>query len=97
MNSKSGNELQGVKLITNNNKTHEMLCIICQKNKKEIPSIGIAAGRKIILKSAEKKMIWFWQEFDPQIQVIHLFIIQAIFAISHKSSPKRNHSMKMKV
>ena len=87
--------MQGVKLITNNNKTHETLCIICQKNK-EIPSIGIAAGRKIILKSAEKKMIWFWQEFDPQIQVIHLFIIQVTFAISHKSSPKRNHSMRMK-
>ena len=23
-------------------------------------------------------MIWFWQELDPQIQVIHSFIFQAI-------------------
>ena len=36
-------------------------------------------------------MVWFWQEFDPQIQVIRSFIIQATFAMSHTSSPKRKH------
>ena len=85
-----------MKLTTGNKKTHETLCIICQKNKKGIGPIGTAAGRKAILKSAEKNMIWFWQEFDPQIQMIHSFIIQAMFAISHTSSPKWNHNMKMK-
>ena len=79
--------MQGVKLTTSNNKTHETL-YICQKNKKAIAPIGTAAGRKAIMKSAEKKMIWFWQELDPQIQVIHSFIIQAMFAISHTSSTK---------
>ena len=55
--TKTTAKLQGVKLTTSNNKTHEMLCIICQKNKKAIAPIGTAAGRKAIMKSAEKR--WF--------------------------------------
>ena len=51
---------------------------------------------KAILKIVEKKMIWFWEEFDPQTQVIRSFIIQATFATSHASSPKRKHNIKMK-
>ena len=61
-----------------------------------IAPIGTAAGRKAILKCAKKNIIWFWQEFDPKIQVIRSFVIQAMFAITHTSSPKRNHNMKMK-
>ena len=53
--TKAKAELQGVKLATGNNKTQETLCIICQKNKKGIAPIGTAAGRKAILKSADKK------------------------------------------
>ena len=53
-----------------------------------IAPIGTAAGRKAILKCAKKNIIWFWQEFDPKIQVIRSFVIQAMFAISHTSSPK---------
>ena len=46
--------MQGVKLTTDNNKTHETLCIICQKNRKGIAPTRAAARRKAILKSAEK-------------------------------------------
>ena len=70
--------------------------MICQKNKKMIAPIGTAAEREAILTSAKKKIIWFWQEFDPKIQVMRSFVIQAMFAISHTSSPKRNYNMKMK-
>ena len=89
-------EFQGVKLTTDNNKTHETLLMICQKNKKMIAPIGTAAEREAILTSAKKKIIWFWQEFDPKIQVMRSFVIQAMFAISHTSSPKRYYNMKMK-
>ena len=61
-----------------------------------VAPVGIAAGRNTILNSAEKKMIWLLPELDPQIQVIHSFIIHATFAMSHTFSPKRNHNMKMK-
>ena len=96
MKNKTAAELQGVKLTTDNNKTNGTLCITCQKNKKMVAPIGITAGRNTILNSAEKKMIWLLPELDPQIQVIHSFIIHATFAMSHTFSPKRNHKMKMK-
>ena len=38
-------------------------------------------------------MVWFWQEIDPQIRVIHSLIIQATFAISHTFSPKQNKTI----
>ena len=96
MKNKTAAELQGVKLTTDNNKTNGTLCITCQKNKKMVAPIGITAGRNTILNSAEKKMIWLLPELDPQIQVIHSFIIHATFDMSHTFSPKRNHNMKMK-
>ena len=40
-----------MKLTIGNKKTHETLCMICQK-KKGIAPIGTAAGRETILKSA---------------------------------------------
>ena len=86
-------ELQGVKLTTGNKKTPKASCVIFQKNKKGVATIGAVVGRKTIFKNAQKKMIWFWQEFYPQIQVIHSFIIQAMFPISHT---KRSYNMKKK-
>ena len=48
--TKTTAESQGVKLTTGNSKTHETLCIICQKNEKGITPIGTAAGKRQYLK-----------------------------------------------
>ena len=53
--TKTTAELQAGKLTTGNNKTHETLFIICQKNKKRIAPIGTAPGKKAILRVPKKK------------------------------------------
>ena len=45
------------------------------ENYKGIAPVGKAAGRRQYLR-VPKNMIWFWQEFDSQIQVIYSLFLQ---------------------
>ena len=45
------------------------------ENYKGIAPVGKTAGRRQYLR-VPKNMIWFWQEFDSQIQVIYSLFLQ---------------------